>query len=268
MIDDVQERQNLHAIEQTQSHGEAVGSMASRRRLMFWFEAEIKDIRTRHDQAQDVRCSSATSSRNNLLQQKRPRQFSPAAYPHKRRVCAATGSILLPSPRGREHLAPLDCRRRAVRVQRRHSDRLGRQLLPARRPRDQPCRYASARDGRRASRVARAPSSAATAGRGSLPSVAAGTAAAVSLRRSSCTLLTPHVRYMRLYRPLPGAQAQPKTLSSVLLSLALAGAQKSSHLLQFLCNSSLRSRQSTHPSQWTKTQQTRRPASGRGPGMP
>ena len=78
-----------------------------------------------------ARCSSATSSRNNLLQQKRPRQFSPAAYPHKRRVCAATGSILLPSPRGREHLAPLDCRRRAVRVQRRHSDRLGRQLLPA-----------------------------------------------------------------------------------------------------------------------------------------
>ena len=122
-----------------------------------------------------ARCSSATSSRNNLLQQKRPRQFSPAAYPHKRRVCAATGSILLPSPQGREHLAPLDCRRRAVRVQRRHSDRLGRQLLPARRPRDQPCRYASARDGRRASRVARAPSSAATQCRqGAVPSVARG----------------------------------------------------------------------------------------------
>ena len=42
LIDDVQERENLHAIEQTQSHGEAVASMASRRRLMFWFEAEIR----------------------------------------------------------------------------------------------------------------------------------------------------------------------------------------------------------------------------------
>ena len=42
LIDDVNERQNLHAIEQTQSHGEAVASMASRRRLMFWFEAEIR----------------------------------------------------------------------------------------------------------------------------------------------------------------------------------------------------------------------------------
>ena len=42
MIDDVQERENLHHIEQTQSHGEAVGSMASRRRLMFWFETEIR----------------------------------------------------------------------------------------------------------------------------------------------------------------------------------------------------------------------------------
>ena len=42
LIDDVQKRQKLHVIEQTQSHGEAVASMASRRRLMFWFEAEIR----------------------------------------------------------------------------------------------------------------------------------------------------------------------------------------------------------------------------------
>ena len=78
LIDDVQERENLHAIEQTQSHGEAVGSMASRRRLMFWFEAEIKDIRTRHDQAQDLRVAhprplleticSSKSARANLVQ--------------------------------------------------------------------------------------------------------------------------------------------------------------------------------------------------------
>ena len=78
LIDDVQERENLHAIEQTQSHGEAVASMASRRRLMFWFEAEIEDIRTRHEQTQDVRfahprplletiCSSK-SARANLVQ--------------------------------------------------------------------------------------------------------------------------------------------------------------------------------------------------------
>ena len=42
LIDDVQKRQNIHAIEQTQSHREAAASMASRRRLMFWFEAEIR----------------------------------------------------------------------------------------------------------------------------------------------------------------------------------------------------------------------------------
>ena len=114
-----------------------------------------------------ARCSSATSSRNNLLQQKRPRQFSPAAYPHKRRVCAATGSILLPSPRGREHLAPLDCRRRAVACSGVTVIVLGGSCS-----RSQTSRPAVTR--RRASRVARAPSSAATAGRGSLPSVARG----------------------------------------------------------------------------------------------
>ena len=42
LIDDVQKRQNIHAIEQTQSHREAAASMASRRRLMFWFEGEIR----------------------------------------------------------------------------------------------------------------------------------------------------------------------------------------------------------------------------------
>ena len=78
LIDDVQKRQNIHAIEQTQSHREAVASMASRRRLMFWFEAEIKDIRTRHDQAQDLRVAhprplleticSSKSARANLVQ--------------------------------------------------------------------------------------------------------------------------------------------------------------------------------------------------------
>ena len=134
-----------------------------------------KGIRTRHDQAQDVRVAhprplleticSSKSARANLVQ--RHTHTNDGFLPRRAQYCS-------PSPRGREHLAPLDCRRRAVRVQRRHSDRLGRQLLPARRPRDQPCRYASARDGRRASRVARAPSSAATAGRGSLPSVARG----------------------------------------------------------------------------------------------
>ena len=160
--------------------------MASRRRLMFWFEAEIKDIRTRHDQAQNLRVAhprplleticSSKSARANLVQ--RHTHTNDGFLPRRAQYCS-------PSPRGREHLAPLDCRRRAVRLQRRHSDRLGGSCSPF-------ADLATSRVGtlppvthRRASRVARAPSSAATAGRGSLPSVAAGTAAAVSLRRSS-----------------------------------------------------------------------------------
>ena len=146
-----------------------------------------KHIRTRHDQAQDVRfahprplletiCSSK-SARANLVQ--RHTHTNDGFLPRRAQYCS-------PSPRGREHLAPLDCRRRAVRVQRRHSDRLGRQLLPAladlatSRVGTHPPVTAAARPGSRARRVVQPLQAEAVC-----QAWPAGNAISVSLRRSS-----------------------------------------------------------------------------------